>query len=148
FSLLTYQNARAHAETIAEVVTEARMPPWYASADFGHFINRRGLSDDEKQKLVHWVRSGMERGDAVKLPPPPAPSEDRWLIGKPDLVLKAPQHDIPATGLVEYQYVLLPHLFWSDTWMQGIQILPDNPRVVHHCNMAYVAVGDEAKKAN
>jgi thiol-disulfide isomerase/thioredoxin len=148
FSLLTYQNARAHAETIAEVVTEGRMPPWYASADFGHFINRRGLSEDEKQKLVHWVHTGMEQGDVAKLPPPPAKAEDHWLIGKPDLVLKAPQHDIPAEGLVEYQYVLLPYVFWSDTWMQGIQILPDNPRVVHHCNMAYLVAGDEAKKAN
>ncbi len=31
-----------------------------------------GLSADEKQKLIHWVRSGMEMGDAAKLPPPPS----------------------------------------------------------------------------
>jgi hypothetical protein len=135
---------------IAEVVSEGRMPPWYASADFGHFYNRRCLSAEEKQTIAHWVRSGMELGDASKLPiPPPAPkSEDRWLIGKPDLVLKAPQHDIPAKGLVDYKYVFLPYLFLSDTWMQGIQILPDNPRVVHHCNMAYIETTDKTKKAN
>lgn len=70
------------------------------------------------------------------------------MIGKPDLELKAPQHDIPATGLVDYKYVILPYVFLSDTWMQGIQILPDNPRSVHHCNMAYVVAGDKTKRPN
>jgi Copper type II ascorbate-dependent monooxygenase, C-terminal domain len=71
---------------------------------------------------------------------------DRWLIGKPDLELKAPQHDIPAAGLVDYKYITLPYLFLADTWMQGIQILPDNPRSVHHCNMAYLIATDKAKR--
>jgi thiol-disulfide isomerase/thioredoxin len=150
FSLQTYHQAKTKARMIAEVATEGRMPPWNASAEYGHFINRRGLSDDEKQKLVQWARSGMERGDAAKLPPPPPPAkpEDRWLIGQPDLVLKAPRHDVPAAGLVDYKYEFLPHLFLSDTWMQGIQILPDNPRIVHHCNMAYIVPGEDAKKVN
>jgi hypothetical protein len=42
---------------------------------------------------------------------------------------------------------MLPYGFPHDTWLQGIQILPDNPRVVHHCNMAYVLGGD-LKKSN
>lgn len=72
FSLLTYQQAKAQSETIAEVVTDGRMPPWYASDDIGHFSNRRGLSADEKQTLTQWVRAGMELGDAAKLPPAPS----------------------------------------------------------------------------
>ena len=74
-------------------------------------------------------------------------AERRWRIGKPDLELKAPQHDVPAAGLVAYKYVTLPYLFLADTWMQGIQILPDNPRAVHHCNMAYFQITDQSKKA-
>jgi hypothetical protein len=150
FSLLTYADAKAQAEAVAEAVADERMPPWYASDDFGHFINRRGLSADEKRKLALWARSGMKVGDAAKLPKPPAPAgpEGRWLIGTPDLVLSAPRHDIPASGSIPYKYVPLPYLFLHDTWMQGIQILPDNPRVVHHCNMAYVLVGDKSKTAH
>jgi hypothetical protein len=49
---------------------------------------------------------------------------------------------------VDYKYVFLPHAFLSDIWMGGIQILPDNPRVVHHCNMAYLVAGDESKKVH
>jgi hypothetical protein len=137
--LITYHNARSQAEAIAEVVTDGRMPPWYASDDFGHFSNRRSLTAEEKQKLVRWARTGAEMGDPAKLPkpPPPAKPEDRWLIGKPDVVLSAPQHDIQAAGLIDYKYIVLPKVFLTETWLQGIQILPDNPRVVHHCNMAY-----------
>ena len=46
--------------------------------------------------------------------------------------------ELPAEGVVDYKYVVLKHVFLSDTWVQGVQILPDNPRVLHHCNMAYV----------
>jgi hypothetical protein len=148
FALLTYNDAKAQAEAVAEVVAEERMPPWYASDDFGHFINRRGLSADEKRKVALWARSGMKAGDTAKLPRPPAPAkaEERWLIGKPDLVLSTPRHDIPASGSIPYKYLVLPYLFLNDTWMQGIQILPDNPRVVHHCNMAYLLAGDKSKQ--
>jgi hypothetical protein len=142
---LTYRDAKAQAEAVAEVAADGRMPPWYASDAFGHFTNRRGLSAEEKQTLALWVRSGMKPGDLARLPPPAAEAGDRWLIGKPDLVLEAPRHDVPASGVVAYKYVLLPHLFGHDTWVQGIQIRPDNPRVVHHCNMAYLTPGDKKK---
>jgi hypothetical protein len=150
FPLLTYEDVKAQGEGIAEVIADGRMPPWYASDDFGQFINRRGLSADEKRTLITWVRSGMKKGDPARLPkaPPPLKPEDRWLIGKPDLVVSAPRHDIPASGFIPYKYVVLPYVFLHDTWMQGIQILPDNPRVVHHCNMAYVGVADKQKKAS
>jgi peroxiredoxin len=158
FSLITFEDAKAQAEGIAEVVYDGRMPPWYASADFGHFINRRSLSDADKQTLEQWVHSGMQAGDPAKFPkaPPPAKPEDRWLIGKPDMILTAPEHTIPAKGLVAYKYVplpsstvtSLPFVFTQDTWMQGIQILPENPRVVHHCNMAYIVTTDKKRESH
>jgi hypothetical protein len=156
FSLVTYEEAKAQAEGIAEVVADGRMPPWYAYEKFGHFINRRELSASDKQKLTRWVRTGMPAGDLAKLASalPPAKAEDRWLIGKPDMVLSAPEDKIPASGVVPYKYVVLPagsigglpYVFGKDTWMQGIQILPDNPRVVHHCNMAYIIANDKKKE--
>ncbi len=149
FSLLTYADARAQAEGIAEVTAEGRMPPWYASDDFGHFTNRRGLTADEKHKLADWVRTGLERGDKAKEPKPPAvASADGWQVGTPDLVLQTPEHDIPAAGVVAYKYVVLPHVFLADTWVQGIQIRASNPRVVHHCNMAYLAAGEKPRQSN
>jgi hypothetical protein len=103
------------------------------------------------------VRTGMSAGDAAKLPEPPSPvkPDDRWLIGKPDMILSAPEHKVPATGMIPYKYIVLPagfgglpYIFGKDTWMQGFQILPDNPRVVHHCNMAYILTKDKKREAH
>ncbi len=149
FSLMTYKQAAAKANTIAEVVSDGRMPPWFACEEFGHFVNRRSLTSHEREVLVAWARSGKAAGDLSKLPPPPpeAPAgTDKWLIGKPDLVIAAPRHTLPESGDIPYKYVVLPYIFLADTWVQGIQILPDNPRTVHHCNMAYITMAGPARK--
>jgi thiol-disulfide isomerase/thioredoxin len=149
FALLTYQQASARAKMIGEVVDEQRMPPWYASAEHGTFTNRRGLSAAERELVLHWARSGKALGNPSKLPKEPAlENKSKWAIGEPDLILKASEHQLPAEGVVAYKYVVLPYIFLRDTWVQGVQILPDNPRVVHHCNMAYLKLGEGFKIAN
>ena len=71
-----------------------------------------------------------------------------WLIGKPDLVLRTKLHKVPAEGFVKYRYEPLSYVFPQDTWIDRIQILPDNPKVVHHCNLILIpAVGDKVKNA-
>jgi len=148
FSLLTYEQAKTRAATIAEVVDDQRMPPWTASPRFGHFANRRGLSEAERELIAQWATAGAPRGDDAKLPPLPE-KKDGWLIGTPDLVIKdLATYTIPKEGVVPYRYTLLPHVFEEDTWLQGVQILPDNPRVVHHCNMAYVSAVDKFSMSN
>jgi hypothetical protein len=63
--------------------------------------------------------------------------------------LQAPQVDtLPASGDVAYKYTILPHVFADDTWVQGVQILPSNPRVVHHCNMLWFSPKEGIKKSN
>ena len=36
----------------------------------------------------------------------------------------------------------------QDTWISGAEIKPSNPAVVHHCNMAYVALGEKFSDEN
>ncbi|HXG08889.1 MAG TPA: redoxin family protein [Gemmataceae bacterium] len=150
FSLVTYRQVTARADMIAEVVAEQRMPPWYASPHFGTFANRRGLTPAERDLFLYWLRSGMPYGDESKMPKPrpDVAKPSKWLIGEPDLVLQAPEHELPAQGDVAYKYVVLPHVFLHETWVQGVQILPDNPKVLHHCNMAYGTLGGGVKKRN
>lgn len=150
FSLVTHRQMTARSDMIAEVVSEGRMPPWYASPDHGTFINKRGLLPTERDLLLHWLKSGMPMGDEAKLPKPrlDVVKPSKWQIGEPDKVLTAPEHELPAQGDVEYKYVALPHVFLQDTWLQGVQILPSNPRAVHHCNMAYGSVAGGVKKSH
>jgi hypothetical protein len=79
---------------------------------------------------------------------PFAAKADRWRIGTPDLVVEVPfAQELPASGDVPYKYAVIPHVFEEDTWVQGVQILPDNPRVVHHCNLVYMT-NEGYKQAN
>ncbi|MFO0947119.1 MAG: redoxin family protein [Planctomycetota bacterium] len=143
FALRTLSDAVQHAETMVEVVDDERMPPWYAS--HGNFSNKRGMTAEERATLRKWVRTGMAAGDPAKLPEPlPVPNYNagEWSIGKPDRVITATQvHKLPAKGYVDYKYVILPYVFLHDTWVQGIEIRPSNPKVVHHCNMGYLTLG-------
>lgn len=138
FALMTYDEAAAHAPMIAETVEEQRMPPWYASKDHGHFTNFRGLSSDERALIIDWVRGDCQQGDMSKAPAPRVFAETKWKIGEPDVVIKTAVQKIPATGLVDYRYLTLPYSFKQDTWVQGVQILPENAKVMHHCNMLFI----------
>lgn len=149
FSLRNYDEVVSHAATIAEVVREGRMPPWYASREHGEFINRRGLSASQRRLIADWVRGGCALGDESKIPEPLSRDPAAWRIGPPDLVIQAAQTTrLPATGIMPYQYILLPHLFLADTWIQKAEIRPSNPKAVHHCNMAFVAIGQKFSEAN
>jgi hypothetical protein len=137
FALTSYKPASSRADTIAEAVREQRMPPWFANHEFGPFVNRRGLSDEERETIADWVRNGTPPGDAQKAPAPPKQAASKWLIGEPDLVLNSGTFELPAQGDIAYKYTILPHVFTEDTWVQFAQILPDNPRALHHGNMVF-----------
>lgn len=138
FSLLTYEDCLAHAEMIADVVRDESMPPWYATKTHGTFQNNRSLKPAAKRTLLQWLDSRRAEGDPAKAPVPPNFVETPWRIGTPDLILTTiEQHTIPATGFVPYKYVVLPHLFLGETWVEAFEIRPLNSSVVHHCNMAY-----------
>lgn len=145
FSLASYRDAAAHAAALAEAVADRRMPPWYASRKYGTFVNDRRLSDTERDLLLDWVALGCPPPRNVPLPEnhqdgPHAAADAGWHIGQPDLVLAMPRpFALPASGYVPYQYVILPHLFLHDTWVQRVEVLPGNRAAVHHCNLAAVA---------
>ncbi len=67
---------------------------------------------------------------------------------RPDLVLQSDELKLPAEGDIPYRYAILPHVFLADTWIQGAQILPDNPRVLHHGNLGYGNLAEGFDEAN
>lgn len=148
FALTSHKQAAARADAIAEVITDQRMPPWFASHEFGPFLNRRGLTDEERTTVTHWASSGAAPGDLRKAPPAPVEPATRWLIGEPDLVLKTTAFELPARGDIPYKHTVLAHVFTEDTWIQGAQITSDNPRALHHCNMAFANLTEGFNEAN
>ena len=143
FSLLTLDDVNSHAAMIAEVVTQRRMPPWHAASEYGHFVNDPGLSTEEINTIVDWASGDRIAGDSSLAPPLLKARESDWLIGEPDLVVQIPVAiEVPAEGVVPYQYALLPYVFLKDTWVQKIEINPGNDAVVHHCNMGFAKLTD------
>jgi peroxiredoxin len=148
FALTTYNEVSSHGQMIAEVVADRRMPPWFASRQ-QHFSNERGLSPGERRQIQAWVRGSMLEGDASQAPAPLTFKSSKWEIGEPDLVVTSLEtHSLPADGVIDYRYIVLPYVFPQDTWISAAEILPDNPRVVHHCNMGHFAPGKQFSEGN
>src|SRR5436190_2321304 len=62
FSLLTYEDTLGWKDTIREVVSANRMPPWHADPNHGKFANDRSLTAAEKSTLLAWVEAGAPAG--------------------------------------------------------------------------------------
>ena len=141
-SLLTYEDARPHADDIFDEVSAGHMPPWHADAPAGTFENERRLSEAEKKTLLDWAANGAPRGDDRDLPAQPKYT-DGWAIGTPDVVLEMPQaFSVPAQGTVAYQYFYIPTNFTEPKYVQAIEARPGNREVVHHVLVNYLARPD------
>src|SRR3954462_13623396 len=58
FSLLTYRDARQHAEQIGLVTARRLMPPWKPLPGSGEFVDDRSLSAQQIDRIQQWVAQG------------------------------------------------------------------------------------------
>jgi hypothetical protein len=149
-SLLTYKEARPWAAAIREAVVTRKMPPWRADRHVGQWSNDPSLTTEQIAMIKAWAEGQKLEGDSNQMPPAPNFS-DGWKIGKPDVVVAIPKHELSATGPDEYTYINVPTNFTEDRWIVAAELRPGNRKVVHH---AHVFVADPAsletksKKAN
>ena len=129
---LTYPDTRPWAKAIREAVITRKMPPWFADPKYGHFANDRSLSAQEIETLASWADAGALAGDPKQAPPPRAWPAG-WNIPTPDATFEMPRAvPIPASGAIEYQYVIVPTHFLEDKWVQQVEVRPTDPAHVHH----------------
>ena len=130
--MLTYEEARPWAAAIRQAVKTRKMPPWFADAHYGKFSNATALTQEEIDTIAAWVEAGAPKGDPKDMPPP-ANFLEGWQIGKPDLVFELPRpFEVPASGVIDYQHVIVPTGFTKDTWVQAAEVRPTDRAVVHH----------------
>jgi len=131
-SFMTYDQVRPWAKAMKTAVLTKKMPPWSADPHYGKFSNDRSLSQAEIDTLVAWVDGGAVAGNPKDAPKPREYTEG-WQIGKPDLVFELPTPiDVPASGIVDYTYVVIPTNFTEDKWVQFAEVRPDARSAVHH----------------
>src|SRR5581483_3386282 len=133
--LLTFDDAVAWAPTIKDVISDRRMPPWYADPKHGKFSNDRSLPEKDRELLLSWIDQGMPRGSDKDLPPPLIFPKD-WTIGTPDAVLHMPEEfEVPAhapKGGVPYKFFTVETNFGEDKWIERAEARAGAPEVVHH----------------
>ncbi|MEZ6130037.1 MAG: thioredoxin family protein [Planctomycetaceae bacterium] len=147
FTLTSYDDAIGWQDTILEVIKENRMPPWFANPDHGTFANDARLTDDEKHLIRTWVRNGMPEGDRSQLPESPQFVKG-WRMPEPDQVISVREKpfDVPAEGIVDYQYFSVDPGWTEDKFVCAAEARPDNVPIVHHIIAYVVPPGADARK--
>ena len=131
-SFLSYETTRPWAKAIKTAVLTKKMPPWFADPHFGKFSNDRSLAQADIDTLVAWADTGAQAGN-LKDAPKLIDWVEGWRIGKQDQVISMPvAFNVPATGTIDYQYIVIPTGFTEDKYVQLAEARPGNPAVMHH----------------
>ena len=151
-SLLTYDEARPWARSIAKQVGARTMPPWSAAPEFnGVFANERTLPDAEIATILRWVESGAPEGSTADAPPARDFDDHQgWRIGKPDLVVHAPRYFVPDdadTHYADHRVTLDPAILPESRFIQAIEWRGGSD-VVHHIVGFAFAPGTEIDRAS
>jgi hypothetical protein len=131
----SYKETRPWAQAIRQAVLQGTMPPWHADAGTTpRFKNARVLSGDERDILVRWAESGAAEGAVVERKTVLDDRANGWRLGKPDFVVRVPGYKVPASGTLQYTFLVTPTGFTEDTWIAAAEWKIDQRRVVHHMN--------------
>lgn len=132
FAMNSYSEVIGWAETMREVVSEHRMPPWHANPKFGHFSNDNRMPIEEQKLLEQWIDNGMPEGSPDELPEP-AKYVDGWSLGQPDLIVSMPESfSVSRDGVIPYQYFTVDPGFKEGKWVRASEVRPGVRSVVHH----------------
>lgn len=130
-SLLTYEDARPWAKSIANQVKQRTMPPWSGNSDKRHWSNDISLSDEQIATVVKWVEEGARQGNPAETPAAPTfPSS--WTLGEPDYVIELSEVAVPADGDDLFPEEWITINIDEPKWVQAIEFLPGDRRVAHH----------------
>jgi hypothetical protein len=145
FSLEKFEDAKPMAGMMAAQVEAKLMPPFHAqeTADckprLGWTYDPR-LSDEEIALFRAWDDAGAPEGDPADAPPAYA-QEDQTLAGA-DFQLVPTQEGTVAGDNDTFECVVYDPALTADVWLDGIHIVPGNPKVAHHALMFRIPRAD------
>ncbi len=143
FAMDSHAMVQGWSPMIREVLMTKRMPPGQIDPHVGKFSNDYVLSVEEQQTLISWVEAGSPKdGDTDPLTALTWP-ESKWAFGEPDLIVKVPPQEIPATGVLDYVTVMVPFAGLDrDRWVRASQYIAGDRTVLHHTLNAVIAPGE------
>jgi len=145
FALVTYNDAKANAQSIVFVTKAHLMPPWPADTHYTQFVGERTISDHDINMIQKWVQDGMPEGPADKLPALPDYPVGST-IGKPDMRIAVAPYFLKAYSSDRFLLVKVPFELPQDTFASVIEFVPGNKNLVHHVNGDMVKYSPDKKK--
>ena len=134
FAMDSHTMVQGWSPMIREVLMTKRMPPGQIDGHIGEFINDRLITDEEVRNVIAWADAGAPKDGESDPLTELTWSTSKWsLSDKPDLVLKVPSQQVPATGVLEYRDVAVKiDLDGKDRWIRGTEYIPGDRTVLHH----------------
>jgi hypothetical protein len=140
-SMETYEETWLGRVPVLREVLARHMPPWAAVPGYGKFSNDNSLTLRETQFIVSWVEglgprndgavflNVRDAGDVPDIVQASADS-DLWILGEPDLIGELDQTVVRPGQGERIERVTLDLGLDSQRWVQGIEFLPGDRRVV------------------
>lgn len=136
FPLVTYEDARPYAAAIATATATGEMPPWRARATPScapplPYKDDPRLGPAELALLEAWARAGAPEGAARSAAAAPARAGS---LDRVDLALETEPFELSDEEDAFRCYVFDPALA-GERWVRGSEVLPTDPRAVHHATL-------------
>jgi Cu/Ag efflux protein CusF len=152
FPLITYEQTYTARWQIRQDALARHMAPWAAVAGFGDFVNDNSLTQREIDFLASWAESFGPRNDggvySGVAADPATPKvvqahtqSDRWMLGKPDLLLSLPAHSVPPRPADTVERTTLDLKLKAERWLTALEYQPGDRRVVHSAVFSVLETG-------
>jgi len=145
FNLLTYEDVRTNAVKMLYTIQHRLMPPWPADAHYTEFVGQTILSDDEINLIETWVNMKCPIGDSLQIPPIPKFPEGS-LLRNPDMHIPVKPIQMKSDFADRFLIVKVPFEVPQDSFIQTVEFVPGNTKVVHHVNGDMVRFDYDKKK--
>lgn len=137
FAMNSHQMLQGWSPMIREVLLTKRMPPAQIDPDFVHLYQDQSLiTIEETQTLLHWIEAGAANTSgsdplaAIEHYAPEWALSERW--GEPDMIVKIPPQEIPATGVIDYRNIPIRLNNEDELWVKGVEFKAGDRQVLHH----------------
>ena len=129
---VTYEDVAGRGDMFRHVIERDLMPPWNVDPATGPWANDISLTPKEKAMLLKWLDEGMPKKSEAKAISLWSKKPLLNKLGKPDYVIRIPEKvEIPAEGMNEYKYFIIPNPFKEDKWIKAVSFVT-KPKVIHH----------------
>jgi hypothetical protein len=145
FAFDSYEKVKGFAPMMREAIRGDRMPPWDVDAHVGTFKDDKSLSSDQIKTLVHWIEAGAPRDEGADPLAATKHVAPEWPLGKPDMVIDIPAYQIPASGVVDYQYPVVQNPLTEGKWLKASTTIVDQRQAVHHVLSGFVSEENKGK---